>query len=70
MRCDNCDFCTYDRADDMYECSLCLDCLENSKGKCGCKYNRKTLKKIEAKYWEEERNWTKTLCEWTFGENK
>lgn len=45
MRCDNCDYCRYSYADDIYECALGFDEEENSKGQCGCRYNRKTLDK-------------------------
>lgn len=64
MRCKNCEYCRYDRADDMYECSLYIDNTENSKGECGCRYNRKTLLKLEENYWKKEKEWAEKLLEW------
>lgn len=45
MRCKNCEYCQYDRADDMWLCEFGFE-EEDSKGRCGCKYNRKTLNKM------------------------
>lgn len=45
MRCDNCNYCRYDHADNMYVCEFGFDDKENSKGQSGCRYNRKTLNK-------------------------
>lgn len=54
MRCDNCKYCQYDRADDMYLCYLGIEETENAKGQCGCRFNKKTLDKVNKEYWEEE----------------
>jgi hypothetical protein len=68
MRCEKCDYLRYDRADDMYECFFCIEYSENKKGLLGCKYNRKTLKKREEKYWKEEKEWAEKLYKWVKGD--
>lgn len=50
MRCDNCNYCkSGDCYETYWECSLGIEETENSKGQCGCRYNRKTLDK-----WRQE----------------
>ena len=44
MKCDNCKYCQYDRADNVYLCRFGWE-EEDSKGNCGCRYNQKTLDK-------------------------
>ena len=53
MKCDNCKYCHYDRADDMYLCDFGWE-SEDSKGNCGCRYNQKTLDKKYKTLLEEE----------------
>lgn len=47
MRCKNCPYLKYDYEYSYCECQLGIESSENSKMKCGCKYNLKTLKKME-----------------------
>ena len=54
MKCENCKYCQYDLADDMYLCRFGWE-EEDSKGNCGCRYNQKTLdKKYKALQKEEQ----------------
>ena len=55
MRCDNCPYLDYDRADDMYLCRFGFE-EEDSKGRCGCKHNKKTLDKFERERLDELEN--------------
>ena len=53
MRCDNCEYRRYIYSDDIYECEFGFE-GENSKGECGCRYNRKTLNKFKRESIEED----------------
>lgn len=53
MRCENCNYyrnTSYEY--DEYECSLMIKISENKKGVCGCKYNKRTLKKLDKQNWD------------------
>lgn len=52
MKCVNCPYCDYDRADDMYLCRFGFE-YEDSKGNLCCKYNRRTLDKLERERLDE-----------------
>ena len=45
MRCDNCPYLQYDFSEDAYYCVFGFE-GEDSKGRCGCRYNMKTLNKF------------------------
>ena len=64
MRCDNCDYCRYSYADDLYECIFGFEGEENSKGQYGCRYNRKTLDKIHKEMWEAEAEECRRMAEY------
>ena len=52
MRCKNCPFCYFDYSENGYYCKFEIY-EENAKGETGCKYNLKTLKKMEKEQEEE-----------------
>lgn len=55
MRCENCNYyknTSYEY--DEYDCSLGIEFSENKKGVCGCKYNNRTLKKLDKQNWDAD----------------
>ena len=64
MRCEWCNYCRYDQADDMYECLLGIEESENRKCQCGCRYNKRTLDKLNKQYWEQEAKDILGMCKY------
>ena len=63
MRCDSCNYLTWDYSENYETCSLGIESYENSKGSIGCKYRQKTLDRWSKQIEEQETEYYKNMVE-------
>lgn len=63
MRCDSCNYVTWDYSENYEDCYFGIEAYENSKGSIGCKYRQKTLDKWAKQIEEQEAEYYKNMVE-------